>query len=162
MHEQLIVVQLVSDLTAFCGNRMFIIDLTKALLCHMKPVHIPISPLRSILIFLFHFRRGLPSDLLLWVFLTKILYLFLISSMRVTCPCYLCLLDFIALIIYSDSGLQWNRWYRCLPITGLRVEACKQTDSDFSLQQTAFRIPCTCCPGGHINVQTVTVRQYKT
>jgi hypothetical protein len=60
-----------------------------------SPYH-PISP-RSILMLSTHLRFGLPSGLLPSVFLTNILYAFLVSPIRATCPVHLILLDLIIL-----------------------------------------------------------------
>jgi hypothetical protein len=58
---------------------------------HSIPSH-PIS-LRSILILSNHLRFGLPRGLFPYGFATNILYTFLFSSIRATCPAYLTLLN---------------------------------------------------------------------
>jgi hypothetical protein len=66
------------------------------------PSSYPIS-LRSILKLSSHLRLGFTSCLFPYVFPTKILYAFLISPMRATCPTPPILLDLITLIIFGEE-----------------------------------------------------------
>jgi hypothetical protein len=106
--EKLIITWLLWKFPAFYRTRMFITVLTRA--CHWSiswarciqstPSH-PISP-RSLIIFFCHLRPGLSSGLFFTGFPAKILYTFLISPMRATCPA--CCHE-RSIIIYSLAGL---------------------------------------------------------
>jgi hypothetical protein len=74
------------------------------MLSQIDPVHTtrPIS-LRSILILSTHLHLGLPSGLYPSGFPTDILYVFILSAIRDTCPAYLILLDLINLILLGEE-----------------------------------------------------------
>jgi hypothetical protein len=55
-----------------------------------------------------HLRLGLPSGLYPSGFPTNILYAFLVSPLRVTCPAHLILLDLIILIMFSEEHNLWS------------------------------------------------------
>jgi hypothetical protein len=86
------IVQLLKNFPAFYETRWFITVFTRALhwsLSWARSIQsIPSHPfsLRSILILCTHLRLNLPSGLFPSGFLTKILYSFLFSTIRVTCP----------------------------------------------------------------------------
>ena len=64
--------------------------------CSHQPINLHPTTWRSKLLSYFHLRLGFPSILFPSGFPTKILYRFLLSSLRATCPSHLTLLDFIA------------------------------------------------------------------
>jgi len=89
-------------------DRVHNIPLLVPILSQMNPVHVfqPIS-LRSILISS-HLNRCLPSGLFPSGLPTRILYPFLISSMRTTCPTRLILLYLFTLTIFGESYKLWS------------------------------------------------------
>jgi hypothetical protein len=73
-----------------------------------NPYHPIISLLRSILKLFTYQRLGLPSGLLPSGFPIKILYAFLFSPIRATCPAHRTLLDLIILIILGEEDKLWG------------------------------------------------------
>jgi hypothetical protein len=99
------IVQPPKNFSAFYGTRRFNTVLTRAISMQSTPSH-PIS-LRSILILFIYLRLGLPSGLFPSGFPTDILYVFLFSPIRATCPASLILLDLIVLIILGEEYNQY-------------------------------------------------------
>jgi hypothetical protein len=78
------------------------------ILSHINPIHSIPSYLRSVLKLSTHLRLGLPSGLFPFGFPTNILYAFLFSPIRTTCPAHLVILDLIVLIILGEEYKLWN------------------------------------------------------
>jgi len=100
--EQSVVTQFVTNFPAFYGTRRFIAIYTSHTLVpvqsQMSSIHTPpCMPLNSILILYYHLHTGPPSGLFVSGFPTKFSHLFLISTMRATCPVNLILLYLVPL-----------------------------------------------------------------
>jgi hypothetical protein len=104
---------LVKKFPAFYGTRRFITVFTRARhwsLCLARWIHSThyhTTYLRSSLISS-HLHSGPPCGLFPSEFPTKILYTFIISSMRATWPSHLTLLDFVTVIIFREIYKLWS------------------------------------------------------
>jgi len=67
-----------------------------------RPYPEPDESSPPILILFSHLHLGIPSSFFISGFPTKILYEFLISSIRATCPAHIILLDLITQIIFDN------------------------------------------------------------
>jgi hypothetical protein len=113
MLQKVIITRLVRKFLIFCATRGFITmyinvrhwSLSWTGYINFTPSH-PIS-LRFMLILSCHLRLGLTSCLFPSGFPNKILYSFLTSTLRPTCPAHL-LLDFITLIIFCVMYKLWS------------------------------------------------------
>lgn len=98
----------------------------------MNPVHARTpSLLRSVFILASHVSLCLPRGLLPSNFQTKILYAFLIYSLRSTCPVYLILLDLMTVRIFCEEKL-WSsslRSFLCPPVTVCSPALCLFSDT---------------------------------
>jgi hypothetical protein len=114
--EKLPIEQPLKNFPEFCRTPRFITVFTRALdwsLSWARSIQsIPSHPvyLRSILILSTHLRLRLPSGLFPPRFLTNILYAFLFSPIRATCPAHLILLDLLNLIMFGEENKLWT-WH---------------------------------------------------
>jgi hypothetical protein len=105
------IVQLLKNFPAFYGTRRFITVFVRALhwsLSWARSIQSIPSYLRSILSLSTHLHFGLPRGLFFSGFPTNILYAFLFSHIRVTCPAHHILLVLIILIILREEYKLWS------------------------------------------------------
>jgi hypothetical protein len=79
---------------------------------HMDPVHNVTSNFLTIFLPTSHLRQCLHSSILPSLFLTKILYAFLVFSVCAACTTHFNIIDIVALIIFVEE-CRWRRYWVC-------------------------------------------------